>query len=225
MVDRPGFGCSTRLPGRGLRVVAEDLAELLDELGVASAPVIANSGGAPHALALAACYPNRVRSLTVVNGACPVTPSERAGLERVNAQLGALLDEGWDAVHAYLIPIRQRLLDEGMRALRADAPAQDVAKMTGKTWALRDSGNRHEALRQGTAGWADETLAINSRWDFELADVRTHIDWWHGASDRAVPLSAAQRLTALLPDCDLHVLAHHGHNVGLMPMLDQLAGN
>src|SRR5207247_398469 len=33
MFDRPGFGGSSRLPGRGLSVVADDLVELLDHLG------------------------------------------------------------------------------------------------------------------------------------------------------------------------------------------------
>jgi pimeloyl-ACP methyl ester carboxylesterase len=34
MADRPGYGASTRMPGRGLALVADDLVELLDHLGL-----------------------------------------------------------------------------------------------------------------------------------------------------------------------------------------------
>ena len=37
--DRPGYGASTRLPGRGVSIVADDAAELLDHLGIEVAHV------------------------------------------------------------------------------------------------------------------------------------------------------------------------------------------
>lgn len=52
VADRPGFGGSSRLSDRGLSAVADDLAALLDVLGLDRVPVISFSGGGPHALAL-----------------------------------------------------------------------------------------------------------------------------------------------------------------------------
>jgi pimeloyl-ACP methyl ester carboxylesterase len=45
--ERPGFGVSTRLPGRGFVEDADDLAAILDHLGIGRVPVYGGSGGAP----------------------------------------------------------------------------------------------------------------------------------------------------------------------------------
>ena len=55
--DRPGYGASSRLPGRGVAVVADDAEELLDHLGLDAVHAIGGSGGGPHVLALAATIP------------------------------------------------------------------------------------------------------------------------------------------------------------------------
>ena len=47
--DRPGYGASSRLPGRGVAVVADDAAELLDHLDLDAVHAIGGSGGGPHA--------------------------------------------------------------------------------------------------------------------------------------------------------------------------------
>jgi len=51
VADRPGFGVSTRLEGRGISVVAADAVALLDHLGLDVVYVSGTSGGGPHALA------------------------------------------------------------------------------------------------------------------------------------------------------------------------------
>src|SRR5436305_7545948 len=45
--ERPGYGVSSRYPGRGFREHADDLAAVLDHLGIESLPVYGASGGAP----------------------------------------------------------------------------------------------------------------------------------------------------------------------------------
>src|SRR5262249_38687795 len=70
--DRPGYGASSRLPGRGISVVADDAAELLDHLGLETVHSSGGSGGGPHVLAFAAHHPARVVAATVVVGATPL---------------------------------------------------------------------------------------------------------------------------------------------------------
>ncbi len=53
VADRPGYGSSTRLPGRSVAAVADDLAVLVDHLGWYRFAVWGASGGGPHALACA----------------------------------------------------------------------------------------------------------------------------------------------------------------------------
>ena len=58
--DRPGYGASTRHPGRAVVDCVGDVAALADALGVERFAVVGGSGGGPHALALSARLPDRV---------------------------------------------------------------------------------------------------------------------------------------------------------------------
>jgi pimeloyl-ACP methyl ester carboxylesterase len=62
MADRPGFGASTRRPGRGVADVADDLVQLLDHLGLERVPVMAVSGGWPHLARCARGIPSELAS-------------------------------------------------------------------------------------------------------------------------------------------------------------------
>ncbi len=222
MFDRPGFGASSRLPGRGLSVVADDAAELLDHLGIEEAPVMARSAGGPHGLALAAKHPERVHSLTIVSGGCPVTAEERAGLVAANAGLGEVLDKGWEAVRDYLTALGSQLISEGTAAVVPDAPRSDRDRRAVTNRSI-ELANRTEALSQGVDGWTDETLALTGTWDFDLAQVAVEVDWWHGSEDTTVPLTAVRRLVAMLPTCRLHVIEGRGHLIDSAPILADVA--
>ena len=212
MGDRPGFGGSTRLPGRGLWAVADDLARLLDAHGLDRVPVVGFSGGGPHALALAARHPDRVEGVAVVVGAAPLVPDERARLVGVNAAGLEAADQGWEALHAYLAGIRERILaDAGTRGILADAPPEDRKIMADPAWQRIDRANTREALRQGAEGWTDEVLALVREWDFEPANVQARVTWWHGADDANAPLSAARRVVAQIREGQLHVWHDQGH--------------
>jgi pimeloyl-ACP methyl ester carboxylesterase len=212
MVDRPGFGGSTRLPGRGLRAVADDLTQLLDAHGLDRAPLVGFSGGGPHALALAARHPGRVEGVTVVVGAAPLVPEERTRLVGVNAAGLAAADQGWEALHRYLASIRERVLaDAGTRAVLADAPPEDRKIMANPAWQRIDQANTREALRQGAEGWTDEVLALVREWDFQPAHVQASVTWWHGTDDANAPLSAAQRVISQVREGQLNVWHNQGH--------------
>ena len=224
MIDRPGFGGSSRLRGRGLVAVADDVVELLDHLGIDAAPVIARSAGGPHGLALAARHADRARLLTIISGGAPVTAEERSGLVAANARLGEHLDKGWDAVHAYLVELGSQLTSEGIGAVVADAPASDRERRALASRAV-DLANRREALRQGVAGWTDETIALTGPWDFHPSEVDVEVQWWHGSDDTTVPLTAVRRLVGLLPNCRLHVVEGSGHLVEGSRILAEVARN
>ena len=77
--DRPGYGASSRLPGRGIAVIADDAAQLLDHLGLDSVHTSGGSGGGPHVLAFAASHADRVRAATVVVGGTPLEEEDIGG--------------------------------------------------------------------------------------------------------------------------------------------------
>jgi pimeloyl-ACP methyl ester carboxylesterase len=57
VLDRPGYGTSSRRSGRRIIDVVDDVGAVVDDLGWEEFAVWGGSGGAPHALACAATLP------------------------------------------------------------------------------------------------------------------------------------------------------------------------
>jgi pimeloyl-ACP methyl ester carboxylesterase len=216
MADRPGYGGSTRKRGRGIADIADDYAELLQAHGLDRVPAMGTSGGGPHVLALAARHPEKVSAVTVVVGGTPLEPDEVKRLVGVNAKGYALAEQGWEPLHEFLAQIRERLLsDEGMQGVLADAPEADRKIMSDPEWQRMSRENLAETLKQGAEGWADESYAMHGRWDFDPADVKTSVTWWHGDDDMNAPLSAARRVVGQLRQVDLRIWHEEGHFASL----------
>ena len=212
--DRPGYGASSRLPGRGVAVVADDAAELLDHLGLDAVHVSGGSGGGPHALAFAANHPERARAATVVVGMAPLEEEDLGGLIDLNRQGWHAAREGWDAMYELLAPMRESVLADplaGFRAAMEAAPASDQAVMDDPAWQRVLVEDVTEAFRPGAEGWADEAMALTLPWDFYVADVQCGVTWWHGEHDANAPIAAVHRLLDGVSDVDLRVWADAGH--------------
>lgn len=229
-VERPGFGASTRLPGRGFVEHADDLAAILDHLGIGSVPVYGGSGGAPHVLGFAARHSDRVLSCAIVDGAAPLTDDEVGQQLDIVAAADGLARAGEaEALRALLDEARTSILADpiaGYREVMETAPAADQQIMADPAWQAAFARGICEALAPGVDGWLDEMLAIDGDWpDIDLAAVTSSVTWWHGDADRNCPMSAAQRLVDSLPDARLIVSTGCGHLVadgGEGEILDEL---
>jgi pimeloyl-ACP methyl ester carboxylesterase len=231
-VERPGFGASTRLPGRGFAEHADDIAAILDHLGIATVAIYGGSGAAPHELAFAARHPDRVTACTVVDGAAPLTDDEvRAqvdfnvaadGLARAGDRIGLriLLDGARAAILADPIA--------GFGEIMESAPEEDREIMADPAWQVGFGRGLGEALAPGVDGWVDEALALDGDWsDIDLDAVTTSVTWWHSDSDRNCPISSAQRLVGRLPNARLVVWEGGGHLTAYRrepQILDELLG-
>jgi pimeloyl-ACP methyl ester carboxylesterase len=214
--ERPGYGASTRLPGRGFAEHADDLAAVLDHLGLERVAVYGGSGAAPHVLALAAHHPDRVAAATVFAGAAPMLPDEVAQVIPLNQRAYALVASGDRAgLEALLAPQREAILADPLGAflqIMDTAPAADQQVMRDPVWQSTFVRSVTEALAQGVEGWADEAVALDGEWpDIPLEQVTTSVRWFHTPHDRNTPLSAAQRLVAQLPQATLTVWDDGGH--------------
>jgi len=212
MADRPGFGGSTRLPGRNVAGFAEDLVALLDHHRLQRVPVVGGSGGGPHALAIAARYPDRVSALSVIVGYAHIDAAEAGRLLGVNAAGYAAAELGWEANYRLSVEARASMLVEGGIAnALSDARASDKAFLLDPAWKRVAQASISEALRNGAEGWADENMALHRGWGFKLEEVQTTVTWWHGDDDMNVPLSAAKRAAGGLPRVDFRVWHGEGH--------------
>ena len=206
--ERPGFGASTPLPGRGFAEPADDLAAVLDELGVERCHVIGGSGSAPHQLAFAARHPDRVRAMTILVGAAPTTEAEAEQMVGVNAESFRLIrSNDMDGFRTLLEGLRESILEDPLASIRETmdkAPDADRAVMEDPHWQAAFEVSAREAVGQGVDGWLAEGVAIEGRWDdIDLAKVQTSVTWWHAASDANALFSAADRLVAQLPNARL----------------------
>ncbi|HKW07522.1 MAG TPA: alpha/beta hydrolase [Candidatus Dormibacteraeota bacterium] len=212
MADRAGYGGSTRKPGRGIVDIADDYAELLEAHGLDRVPATGTSGGGPHVLALAARHPERVSAVSVIVGGTPLEAAEIDQLVGINARGYALAEQGWQPLYEFLVEVRKRMLgEEGMQGVLSDAPPADRAVMADPAWQKMSRENIAETLKQGAEGWTDESYAMHGEWDFDPADVKTSVTWWHSDDDKNAPLSAARRVVAKLRNVDLRVWHGEGH--------------
>jgi pimeloyl-ACP methyl ester carboxylesterase len=229
--ERPGYGASTRLPGRRFAEHADDLAAILDDAGLDRVHVTGGSGSTPHLLAFCARHPDRVRAASNLVGIAPVEPEEieqMIGLNQAANRLGAAGDRA--GVEALLGPVREQMLADPLAAFRGvmdTAPAADQEVMADPQWQEAFARALRESLGQGLDGWVDECLALSQPWDHvDVEGVRTSLTWFHAAGDRNCPISAARRLVDRLPDARFVEWPHEaGHLYGFHhegELLDEL---
>jgi pimeloyl-ACP methyl ester carboxylesterase len=215
--SRPGYGSSTRLPGRRVSHVVADTEAVLDHLGAEAAYVVGHSGGGPHALACAAMLPGRVLGTALIAG---VAPWEADGLEFLEGmgaenheEFGAAL-RGEDDLAAYLAPFREEILH--MTGPQVAAMFRDLvddvdrAALTGE-YAQFVADQMREGQRESFAGWLDDDLSFTAPWGFELDSIEGQVHVWQGAHDRMVPFAHGEWLVAHLGSACAHLHPEHGH--------------
>lgn len=230
--SRPGYGSSTRQPGRRVSDIAGDTTDVLDHLGIDRAYVIGHSGGGPHALAMAALLPERTLGTALI--AC-VAPFDAEGLEFLagmgqenHKEFGAAL-AGEAALAAYLEPARADILGltgPDVAAMFGDLVDDvDRAAVTGE-YAAWLAEQMREGQRESSAGWLDDDIAFTRPWGFDLAAIEGRVHVWQGAHDRMVPFAHGEWLAAHLGNACPHLLPEHGHMslavAGLPQILDSL---
>ncbi len=229
--SRPGYGDSSRQPGRAVLDVAADTAAVLAAIGSERCLVAGWSGGGPHALACGA----RLGAAAAVLVIAGVAPYGAAGLDWMSgmgeeniAEFSAAL-RGEDELRSYLLPAREQLQEvtaaDVAASLETLLPDVDRASLTGE-FGEDLAASFREAVRTGVAGWLDDDLAFASPWGFGLEEISVPAMIWQGSADLMVPFSHGQWLASQLPGASAHLEQGEGHlSVGLGAldrMLDEL---
>jgi len=214
--SRPGYGDSTRLPGRTVVDVVADTEAVLAALGAERCVVAGRSGGGPHALACAARLP-QAASVLVIAG---VAPFEAEGLEFLAGMGQDNLDEfaaaleGEDALRRYLGAQQEQLRevtpDEIVGAMASLLPEVDRRVITDE-FGEDLAAHFREAVRLGVDGWLDDDLAFVRPWGFTFDEIRVPVQIWQGSADLMVPYAHGQWLAAQVPNADVHLVEGQGH--------------
>jgi pimeloyl-ACP methyl ester carboxylesterase len=215
--SRPGYGGSTRQPGRAVADCAADTAAVLDHLGAGRCYTVGVSGGGPHALACAALLPERVLACAPIAGAAPFDAEGLdflAGMGRENhEELGAAL-AGPAALEAYLereASTLARVTGEELATALGDLVSPvDAAVLTGD-YADFLAKRLHRAVAGGIWGWFDDDMVLTRPWGFDLGDIAVPVVVWQGGQDRMVPFAHGRWLAAHLPGATARLLPGEGH--------------
>jgi len=201
--DRPGYGGSTRHPGRSVASTAADDLAVADAHGVGRFAVVGHSSGAVLALAAAASLGGRV--LGALCGAA-LTPADAEGLD-------------WFAGMHAGGERELRAAVTGAEALEAElaASAFDPAMFTdGDMHALETdwgwlNGVASHGLDAGPGGMVDDDLALVADWGVDLTAVRAPVMLLHGDADRIAPVAHARWLADRVPGAELVIRPGDGH--------------
>jgi pimeloyl-ACP methyl ester carboxylesterase len=214
--SRPGYGNSSRQPGRAVVDVAADTAAVLGAIGAGRCLIAGWSGGGPHALACAA----RLGSAAAVLVVAGVAPCGAEGLDWMSGmgeenitEFSAAID-GEAQLRPYLLRAREQLKDitaagvaASLDTLLCDA---DRAALTGE-FAQDLAASFREAVRTGVEGWLDDDLAFTSAWGFALEEISVPAMIWQGSDDLMVPFAHGQWLASRLPGASAHLEPGEGH--------------
>ena len=218
--DRPGYGASTRHPGRRVVDCVTDVAAIADALGIESFAVTGGSGGGPHALAVAARLPERVLRARCVVGAAPFEADGLdfyAGMDPQNIKEFGLAEQG----EAVLWPELER-----MAAADLERIAHDPSKVLSDDWGLAEADRAvladvriqtvmgemmREAFRNGVWGWVDDDLAFLQPWGFDVGEVQVPVEVRYGAKDVLVPAAHGEWLARHVPNAEVTVEDEAGH--------------
>jgi pimeloyl-ACP methyl ester carboxylesterase len=208
-VSRPGYLGTPLALGPSPDAAADQLAAVLDALGIDRTVVAAVSAGGPTALTFAARHPDRVRALIMVStatGTLEITPhiAERlnqfrrlAAIPGVTAAIGAVMRLTWAKAAARSIadPVQ-------LAATLADPEAGPLFR------ALLESTSRRIAER--LSGTLNDTALLQDL-TLPLDAVRAPVLSLHGDADRIVPFSHSDRLVAAIAGTERLVLPDGGH--------------
>jgi pimeloyl-ACP methyl ester carboxylesterase len=218
VIDRPGYGRTSRWPGRRIVDVVDDVGTVLETVGWDQFAVWGGSGGAPHALAIAARLPDRVTACASVVGLAPYDARDLdwyAGMSPGNVEEFQAAAQG---EHVYR-PLVERLAADVMASVEAGGiqvagdyqlPETDRRALAARH---REDGyleRMERTYRDGVDGWLEDCLALTQPWGFDLSRVSAPTSVWYGTADVLASPAHHDYLLATIPGARRREL-HGGH--------------
>lgn len=209
-LDRPGLGASDAVDSRTVGGwVDDDVAAVVEHLGVKKVSVIGFSGGSPHAMGIAARMPELVDRLALL---APFTHhslwSTRIGL--------ALTPLRVHASHLTMSWFPKTAIDVGAQVAgfflhdRSTFVRAVSRQVQGRTAAYRMAVAHDYALQFVLSGGVKDEYAIQGDWGFSESSVKVPVDVWVAGKDLAVMPARARNLGLRL-GATIYELPHEGH--------------
>ena len=216
-VDRPGYGGSDPV-GEGewatVGAAADDLADVLRELGIDHVGVAGWSAGGRVALALAARHPELVDRAAVIATPAPheevpwIPPEQAAGIEALRGQPADAVHGSLGAQLAGLVPPK----GDASKALEQIATPADEPVLRDADAAARLAAMLEAAYAQGATGIAADIAGYSLQpWGFEPAEVSAKTLLVYGGEDPIAGGAHGRWWQRQLPNARLEMTPGAGH--------------
>ncbi len=215
--DRPGYGGSTRQPGRSVADCAQDVRDIAAALNIDRLGVWGISGGGPHAIACAALLPELVPAVGVLASVAPWGAEGLdyfAGMGEMNVENMLRMRSDPVAARAKCESDREEMLamtlPELMGFMETLLAPVDAAEFTGELGEYLIESTR-SGLAPGPDGWWDDGMAMMEPWGFAPVSITTPVLLLHGRQDRFVPFGHGEWLAAHIPGVQARLSEDDGH--------------
>jgi pimeloyl-ACP methyl ester carboxylesterase len=207
VVDRPGYGGTGRWPGRRVADVVDDVRAVVESVGWGRFAVWGASGGAPHALAVAAVLSEQVTACASVVGLAPYDAAGLdwfAGMSAGNVaefQAAALGERTYRPLVEKLAADATASIEAGGIQVASDYQLPEVDRRA--LLARRQEEGYLERMRRtygaGVDGWVDDCIAFTRAWGFDLSALTTPTSVWYGTADVLAAQDHHEYLLATIP--------------------------
>lgn len=209
-VNRPGTGNSTASSDWNALSFADDLEQLLDQLGIDRAIVVGYSAGGLYGCAFAHRYPKRVERLALLSSVGPFDIP----------QVGDKRGETTKTFHNTARDNPAALLDqfsavsspEALLALIDSVSSPEDQKVSAQPEiASQLLLSYRDAMAQGLDKFINEIALINTPWGFSPGEITTKTLIWHGTADINIPIECSQYLAEQIPSSQAIYIEGAGH--------------
>ena len=209
--DRPGYGDSDRQQSFSLIDLADIVAQLADSMQLDRFSVLGFSGGGAYALACAARLSSRVKRTVLVGSIAPFETDEMQA--HVNADFKPLYDLAKIDPEAAQVQVSNMASNPEMlmAAMQSVLPAPDQSIFAQEWFHHNYLRNLSQAIVNGVEGLVDDLYRVTNPWLFELADIQSPVNIWHGRDDNNIGYGVAEYLSSKLEKTSLHLLDDAGH--------------
>ncbi|WP_232663196.1 alpha/beta fold hydrolase [Pseudonocardia sp. TRM90224] len=199
---RPGYGGSTRVPGRGVASAAVDVQRIADELGLARFAVMGGSGGGSHALACASLLPDRVIGAVDLAGPAPYTDDYDWYAGMVDSSALRAAAQGLDA--------RERHAETAEFVEESFTAADRAVLGPDGRWASLGA-DAQKAGAEGPHGQVDDDMAFATPWGFDVGTIEVPVLVVHGGQDRIIPPAHSEWIVRTCRTAEHWVRQNDGH--------------
>lgn len=222
--DRPGIGQSDFRSHWTVLEHAIDMAELADHLMIKSFGAIGISGAGPTLMASAFAIPHRLKCVIELACAMPLYNDKEAikqlgAMDRLYAKLGTRLPLAAFQFPFAIMGIIMKLMKKPKlfaKMFKSSLCASDQTIFALPDFQYFFIKDFQTLFSHGSKAAAYDAQTVYKDWGFNIADIDTHIEGFHGTEDKFVPIKFSEYMAKTVKKAHLNPITGQGHFYNLV---------